>query len=134
LAETREDFNMADPEARPAGPAPVPQQPFTLYAAQGRIYARNADQKVIDLGELTEDEGRWRFELDGNHHSGNGFFTAEEALREICRDLRFLWLDGQFTAVADAREGGVLNLDGAVQVEILLDELAPGERTFDATV
>jgi hypothetical protein len=125
---------MAHLDDRAVEPAPRRQQPFTLYAAQGRVYARNTDQKVIDLGELSEEDGRWRFELDGNHHSGNGFFTAEEALREIARDLRFLWLDGQFTAVADAREGGALNLDGAVQVEILLDELAPGERAFDATV
>ena len=98
------------------------------------MYARNLDQKVIDLGELRQDGSSWCFRLDGNQQTGGGFFTAEEALREIGRGMRFLWLDGQFTAVADAREGGDLDLDGAAQVEIVLDELKPGERMVDATV
>ena len=111
------------------------QQPFTLYAAGGRIYARNADQKLIDLGALERmDSGGFRYLLDGNHELGEGFFTEEAALRDIAGKIRFLWLDGQFTAVADAREGGDVNLDGATQVDILLDELKPGERMYDATV
>ncbi|HET8747590.1 MAG TPA: hypothetical protein VFM98_18470 [Ramlibacter sp.] len=115
-------------------PAPRRQQPFTLYAAGDRVYARNVDQKVIDLGELRQEGRGWCFRLDGNQEHGSGFFTAEEALREIGRKLHFLWLDGQFTAVADARDGGALNLDGAPEVQILLDELKPGERMVDATV
>ena len=125
---------MAHEDDRAAAPAPRRQQPFTLYAAGGRVYARNTDQKVIDLGALRQDGGSWCYLLDGNKESGRGFFTAEEALRDLSRHLRFLWLDGQFTAVADAREGGSLNLDGAPEIEILLDELEPGERMFDATV
>ena len=125
---------MAHLDDRAHAPAPRRQQPFTLYAASGRVYARNTDQKVIDLGELRQDGGSWTYRLDGNQQSGNGFFTPEEALREIGGKMRFLWLDGQFTAVADARDGEALNLDGAAQIEILLDELKPGERMVDATV
>jgi hypothetical protein len=125
---------MAHLDDRANAPAPRRQQPFTLYAAGGRVYARNLDQKVIDLGELRQDGSAWSYRLDGNQETGQGFFTPEEALREIGRNVRFLWLDGQFTAVADARDGGALNLDGAPEVQILLDELKPGERMYDATV
>jgi hypothetical protein len=111
------------------------QQPFTLFAAQGRVYARNRDQKIIDLGALERSEGgAFRYLLDGDKQSAEGFFTEEEALRHIGSNLRFLWLDGQFTAVADARDDRELDLAGAIRVDILLDELKPGERMYDATV
>ena len=111
------------------------RQPFTLYAANGRIYARNRTQKVIDLGALERQEGgAFRYELDGNHQSQDGLFTEEEALHAIARSIRFLWLDGQFTAVADAREDPSLNLDGATTLAIELDEMPPGERVVDASV
>jgi hypothetical protein len=111
------------------------KQPFTLYAANGRIYARNADQKVIDLGALTQqDGGRVSYLLDGNQMSGEGLADEMAALRHIAAHVRYLWLDGQFTAVADAREDPALNLDGAAELEITLDELKPGERVYDATV
>ena len=112
------------------------RQPFKLYAAKnGRIYARNRTQKVIDLGALVREEGgAFRYELDGNHQSEGGLFTEEEALHAVARSIRFLWLDGQFTAVADAKDDASLNLDGATQLEVELDELPPGEREFDATV
>lgn len=117
-----------------AGRAPARNQAFTLYAANGRVYVRNVDQKIIDLGELTREDGAFRYLLDGNKQAGTGFFTEEAALRDIAGNIRFVWLDGQFTAVADARDGGSLNLDGATQFDFTLDELAPGERAYDATV
>ena len=116
-------------------PTDARQQPFTLYAAQGRVYARNRDQKVIALGALARDDGgAFSYLLDGNQQGGKGFFTEEEALRDVAGKLRFLWLDGQFTAVADARDDPALHLDGATQLDIVLDELQPGERMVDATV
>lgn len=122
-------------ETNDAGANARQQQPFTLFAARGRVYARNRDQKLIDLGALERtDGGAFRYLLDGNQQAGEGFFTEEEALRDIAARVRFLWLDGQFTAVADARDDRDLNLDGAVQLDILLDELKPGERIVDATV
>ena len=109
--------------------------PFTFYAAaNGRIYVRNVAQKVIDLGAISREDGSVCYFLDGNHKTGKGFRDEEAALRDIAASVRFLWLDGQFTAIADAREGGDVNLDGAAQLEIVLDEVAPGEREFDATV
>jgi len=125
---------MAHLDDHAHSPTPRRQQPFALYAAGGRVYARNVDQKVIDLGELRQDRGTWRYRLDGNQEAGRGFSTAEEALREIGRKLHFLWLDGQFTAVADARDGSAPDLDGVPQLEILLDELKPGEPIVDSTV
>lgn len=122
---------MATDDDRGQAPASR-QQPFTLYAASGRVYARNRDQKLIDLGTLTHGEGGICYLLDGNKQCGSGFFNEEDALRDISRNVRFLWLDGQFTAVADA--GPETNLEGATQLDILLDELQPGERMVDATV
>lgn len=116
---------------RGAAPA-TRQQPFRLYAAQGHVYARNRDNKLIDLGTLTHHEGGICYLLDGNGQGGSGFFTEEEALRDIAGHLHFLWLDGQFTAVGDA--GAETNLEGATQLDIVLDELAPAERITDATV
>lgn len=111
------------------------RQPFRLYAAQGRIYARNRTQKVIDLGALTRDaDGTFRYLLDGNQQGKGGFRSEDDALRDVGASIRFLWLDGQFTAVADARDDASLNLDGAVHVDIELDEMPPGERVYDATV
>lgn len=112
---------------------PVRPQPFTLYAARGRLYAANSDQKLIDLGPLARDDnGAFGWTLDGNQQSGTGFFTEEAALADVAEKLRYLWLDGQFTAVADARAG--VDLTGASRLDIVLDELAPGERAYDATV
>lgn len=109
-------------------------QPFTLYAARGRVYARNRSQKVVDLGTLAPLPAGWCYLLDGNQQAGRGFLTPLDALRDIVAHLRYLWLDGQFTAVADAREDPALNLDGATQLDFALDEMRPGEREFDATV
>jgi hypothetical protein len=109
--------------------------PFTFYAAaNGRIYVRNVAQKVIDLGAISREDGSVCYFLDGNHKTGKGFRDEEAALRDIAASVRFLWLDGQFTAVADARDDPQLNLDGATQVDVELDELKPGERMEDATV
>jgi len=121
--------NQNDNDARTA----VRPQPFTLYAAGGRLYATNPAQKLIELGELKRDEsGAFCWLLDGNHEHGSGFFSEEAALGDVAEKLRFLWLDGQFTAVADARAG--VDLTGASRLDIVLDELAPGERAYDATV
>ena len=122
---------MANDE--PTTRSPV-RQPFVLYAARGRIYARNRTQKVIDLGALTREDGGFRYALDGNQQSDGGFGSEEEALQALARNIRFLWLDGQFTAVADARDDDSLDLDGATRVTIELDEMPPGERMVDATV
>ncbi|NUO71465.1 MAG: hypothetical protein HOQ10_01950, partial [Frateuria sp.] len=97
-------------------------------------YARNRTQKVIDLGAMTREEGGFRYLLDGYQQSDGGFASEEDALQALARSIRFLWLDGQFTAIADARGDDTLDLDGATRVTIELDEMPPGEPIVDATV
>jgi hypothetical protein len=123
-----------DPTREPASP----RHAFTFYAAHGRVYASNARQKLIDLGALTQQDGGWRYVLDGNQQSAGSFPSAEAALRHIADNSPFLYLDGQFTAVADLRgeDAGNRNvrLDGAARIEAMIDELRSGERIEDATL
>lgn len=107
------------------------KQPYTLYAAGGRVYAQNAASTIIDLGALTRQDDGVCYVLDGNKLSGSGFFTAEAALRDIARRLHFLWLDGQFTALADVR--GKVDLSGATRLPIQLDELGSNEPVQSAS-
>lgn len=115
-------------------PSAAASQTFRLYAAQGRVYASNVRMKLVDLGELVEQGGRFRYELDGDHLKGQDFISADSALVDIGKRLSFLYLDGQFTALADVRGPDGPNLDNAPQNEIRLDELGKGERAFDTTV
>ena len=110
------------------------QQPFTFYAVRGRVLARNVDGKLIDLGRIGPGtDGRTTWLLDGNQLTGTA--TDEQAaLRDLAARAGFLYLDGQFTAVADLREGTAPDLSQAQAVEVLLDELQPGERMEDARV
>ena len=121
----------ASPSSKSSQPA-SPRQPFTFYAAQGRVYASNNAQKLIDLGSLTESGQRFAYRLDGNQQAGEGFPSAQAALRHVADNVRFLFLDGQFTAVEDSR--GSVNLQDAPSIEVLLDELKSGEPAQDATV
>ncbi|MBC5766833.1 hypothetical protein [Ramlibacter albus] len=114
-------------------PAPR-KQPYTLYAANGRVYARNAAGPVIDLGALRREQGAYCYLLDGNKLSGGGFSTEKEALREIAARLHFLWLDGQFTALPDVRQTAGVDFSSATHLDIELDELGPNERIEDARV
>ena len=118
-------------EPRTQEPA-SPRQPFTFYAAKGRVYASNVDQKLIDLGALTQQADGYCYLLDGNQQAAQGLPSAEAALRHIADNTRFLYLDGQFTALADARENAAVNLDGAARIDVMLDVLRSGERMQDA--
>lgn len=120
------------PSAAPSPEAARRERPFTLYAANGRVYATNVDQKLVDLGALWRDDQGFQYCLDGNGLRGDGVITAEAALREIAGRLSFLFLDGQFTALADLRGTDGVALDGAARLDMVLDELAPGERIEDA--
>jgi hypothetical protein len=110
------------------------KQPYTLYAANDRVYARNAAGPVVDLGSLRRDGGTFCYLLDGNKLAGSGFTTAEGALRDISARLHFLWLDGQFTALPDVRQSAGVDFGQATQIDIELDELGPKERIEDARV
>ena len=112
-----------------------PRQTFTFYAADGRVLASNADQKLVDLGALTQQPQGWCYLLDGNQQSAEGLPSPEAALRHIADHTRFLYLDGQFTALADLREGSApVHLEGAPRIEVSLDVLQRGEPMEDARV
>ena len=111
-----------------------PRSAFSFYAANGRVYASNVAQKLIDLGALTQQTDGWCYLLDGSKQSAQGLPSAEAALRHIADHVPFLYLDGQFTAVADLRETGRVSLEGAARIDVMIDELQSGERAEDARV
>jgi hypothetical protein len=111
-----------------------PRSAFTFYAANGRVYASNVKQKLIDLGALTQQAEGWCYLLDGNKQTGERLPSPEAALRHIADHVAFLYLDGQFTALADMRGSSEVNLDGAARIDVMIDELKSGERIEDASV
>lgn len=121
-------------DRRPAPENARTHQAFSLYAANGRVYASNIEQKLIDLGELAQQPGGWAWLLDGNKLAGAGLPSAVDALRDIVKQMSFLYLDGQFTALADVRQDASVHLDGAQQLDIVVDELQPHERMEDTRV
>ena len=105
---------------------------FTFLAANGRLYARNLDMTIVDLGRLARrTDGRWEWLLDGNGLGGQAA-SAKAAMRDAASRMGFLFLHGQFTAVAPI--GPATHLDGAESLDLVLDELQPGERMEDARV
>ena len=92
------------------------------------------EHKLIDLGALAPADDGWRYRLDGNGLSAGRLADAHAALAHLATRLRFLYLDGQFTALVDERENPALNLEDAARLDILLDELPAGERIQDANV
>ncbi|VWX62505.1 conserved hypothetical protein [Burkholderiales bacterium 8X] len=114
-----------------ANPTPSNRQSFTLYATEGRIYASNVRQKLVDLGRLEQVDGDFVYELDGDGHQAGGFESADEALKDMARGLSFLHLDGQFTALADLRGESGPDLSKAVRLDIELDELGASEPAVD---
>jgi len=123
---------VADPISGQGVGARPKKRPFTLYAAGGRVYAKNVAYSIVDLGSLAQQGDDWCYRLDGNQLSAAGFASPEEALQDIARRLQFLWLDGQFTALPDVKDD--VDLAGAAKLEFSLDELGPGERMEDAAV
>jgi hypothetical protein len=115
-------------------PSAPRKQPYTLYAADGRVFAANAPGHLIDLGALDRTEGGWRYLLDGNQESGEGLPTPQAALQAVATHLSFLWLDGQFTALPDLSGEAGFDRTTVPRLEIALDELAPGEPVVDASV
>ncbi|WP_427912776.1 hypothetical protein ACPWT1_19455 [Ramlibacter sp. MMS24-I3-19] len=105
---------------------------FSFIAANGRLYARNLDMTIIDLGRLARRaDGRWEWVLDGNGLAGEAA-SAKAAMRDAASRMGFLYLDGQFTAVAPI--GPTTSLERAETLDLVLDELQPGERMEDARV
>ncbi|MDX3907302.1 MAG: hypothetical protein QHC78_16555 [Pigmentiphaga sp.] len=104
------------------------QHTFTLYAANGRVYAQNVAGKVVDLGELRRDGESYAYLLDADEIRAEGFDTPEAALRDIGKNITFLYLDGQFTALPDVRSEVVLDAAASVKVEPRNDAKSDTER------
>jgi len=120
---------MADPSASNTA---SPRQAITLYAAGGRVYASNVEQELVDLGALTAQDGGYAYLLDGNKQAAQGLASPEAALRHVADHTPFLYIDGQFTALADVR--AQVDLADAARIEVMLDEFKSGEPAQDATV
>ncbi len=94
-------------------------QTFSLFATRGRLYVRNVKQKVIDIGELPgSGQGPFTYRLDVGGMSGEGFASAEDALRDLSQQLTFIYLDGQFTSLPE-EDTSSLDLDDAIQLELV---------------
>ena len=113
---------------------------FTLYATGGRVYASNVREKLVDLGQMEEQQGpdgstTYRFRLDGDETVASaGFPTAEDVLAHLAQSITFFFLDGQFTALADL--GGVSrpDLPSATQIHIVLDRRGHASPAIEADV
>lgn len=94
-------------------------QNFTLFTTRGRLYVRNVKQKVIDIGELPgSGKGPYSYRLDVGGMSGEGFDSADTALRDLASQLTFIYLDGQFTSLPE-EDTSSLDIDGATQLEVV---------------
>lgn len=122
--------------APPLTPAAFPGQTFTLYAAQGRIYASNVRDKLIDLGRLDDTSpGGCAYQLDGDEKlAGAGFATSEDALAHVAHAITFFYLDGQFTALADLGGASRPDLPTATQIQVTLDRKGHAAPAIEADV
>ncbi|RAR75980.1 hypothetical protein AX018_105822 [Paracidovorax anthurii] len=126
------------PSASPAGvraaPAAPTGVPFTLYAAHGRVYASNVRDKLIDLGRLDREGGGYAYRLDSDPKvASGGFESAEHALAGIAGAVTFLFLDGQFTALADVG-GERPDLIDAPQIHVTMDTQCRSEPSIAVDV
>lgn len=81
---------------------------------------------------FTQQGDTYGYLLDGNQQAAEGLPSAEAPLRHIADHVTFLYLDGQFTAVADLRGTDGVNLDGGARIDVMMDVLQSGERMEDA--
>ena len=94
---------------------------YTLYIANGRIYARNRQNHLIDIGAAQEQAGSFSWRLDGDetlhgHHLPN----ADAVMRELEKTMSFEFLDGQFTSLPDLIHNGEVRVADAPRREIAL--------------
>jgi hypothetical protein len=88
------------------GASPAAHQ-FALSVAAGRLYIQNAAGKVIEVGDLFEEQGRYAYRLDQGAIQGQGMPDLGSALRHLASQLTFLYVDGLFQQLPDsAAEAG----------------------------
>lgn len=83
---------------------PNVQQTYTLYASHGRVYAENRDGKLVDIGSVRKEGNSYRCHLDADGVLTEAMPSPERAMADLQQRISFLFLDGQFTALPDARQ------------------------------
>jgi len=104
-----------------------PVQRFTLYLQKDRLFARNEDGTLIELGVVEGKAGALRYALDGERISAQDLADADALLADLEGRIDFLFLDGQFTALPDVSES--TDLAGAGQRDITLAEFDADEAS-----
>jgi hypothetical protein len=84
------------------GAAPPAAHQFALSAAAGRLYIQNAAGKVIEVGDLVEEQGRYAYRLDQGAIQGQDLPDLGSALRHLASQLTFLYVDGLFQQLPDS--------------------------------
>lgn len=109
--------------ASPARVATSQASEYAIYTSAGRIFIQDAQGKVIDVGELEEQAGRYAYRLDAGAIQGSDFDSLGAALRAMAGQLTYLYLNDLFARLPDdAAEAAVHSISmPAVRVT-----LAPG--------
>jgi hypothetical protein len=81
--------------------APAAHQ-FALSATAGRLYIQNAAGKVVEVGDLFEEQGRYGYRLDQGAIQGQGLPDLGSALRHLAGQLTFSHVDGLFRQLPDS--------------------------------
>lgn len=82
-------------------------RPFRLFAAEKRVLAQNAVGKLIDIGAIEHrHDGHCAIHLDVDAIDTGPHPDPQSALRALVPKLSFDYLDGLFTAEANARFDG----------------------------
>ncbi|MEJ2769269.1 hypothetical protein [Mycetohabitans sp. B46] len=101
-------------------------RPFRLFAAEKRVLAQNAVGKLIDIGAIEHrHDGHCAIHLDVDAIDTGPHPDPQSALRALVPKLSFDYLDGLFTAEANARFDG--RLDSLPHIDFMLPESAPRE-------
>lgn len=90
---------------------PHVEQTYALYASHGRVYAENRDGKLIDIGSVRKEGNLYRCRLDADGVLTEALESPERAMADIQQRIGFLYMDGQFTALPDARQQARLAAD-----------------------
>lgn len=95
---------------------------FALSAAAGRLYIQNAAGKVVEVGDLFEEGGRYGYRLDQGSIQGQDLPDLGAALRHLAAQLTFLYVDGLFRELPDsAAEASVHSMSAPPLFVILAD-------------
>ncbi|ANN79031.1 hypothetical protein [Bordetella flabilis] len=75
---------------------------FALSTAAGRLYIQNAAGKVIEVGDLVEEQGTYAYRLDQGTIQGQDLPDLGSVLRHLAAQLTYLYVDGLFRQLPDS--------------------------------